>query len=495
MALLDADCYPPTHQQKQAKIETFIQSIDPDAVCQLASQHHDSEPCRIFQNTANGSFNVCFFVEFPARGTRWVVRIPLVSSVYNVWDKVQSEVATIRYLEEKTKIPVPHVHAFGPADTADERNPLGLAFMIIDYIPGQSLDVVSFLEGPSERREHFYSQLIDILAELRQQEFDQAGSLMPDPCGTSTPVLGPLQSMQLNELQVARGCEAVRPATYDSVAGFAWHQFEVLNQKYQLPLSEMGLRTAQLEVFGLHNMKQCMSDYVESEDSRGPFVLAHQDLRWSNIIVDESLNIQAILDWEWTTTVPRQFFIPPTWFAGRTPEWAAGVHYRIEYHWFFQVLRSKAETSQPCQQLAQEWGNNLASKVGFVLAVMLRHHSDFLALYYRGIFRKSFKTPIDETLAQFFAADDSTGLFAQDVQQRLEKSERYTQYLKDRGLFVARKLPKGTKSLPADQEEPSRDTTGDNQPARSDATSLPRSPATAPQATAPEVSSSARQPG
>lgn len=170
--------------------------------------------------------------------------------------------------------------------------------MILDYIPGQSLNIVSFVEGPRERRDHFYSQLIDILVELRQQEFDRAGSLMPDPRGTSTPVLGPLQSMQLNELQVERGSEAVRPATYNSVADFAWHQFDVLNQKYQLPLSEMPLRTAQLEVFGLHDMKQRISNYIESETGQEPFVLAHPDLRWSNIIVDESLNIQAILDWE-----------------------------------------------------------------------------------------------------------------------------------------------------------------------------------------------------
>lgn len=138
--------------------------------------------------------------------------------------------------------------------------------MILDYIPGQSIDIASFVKGPRERRDHFYSQLIDILVELRQQEFDRAGSLMLDPRGTSTAVLGPLQSMQLNELQVERGSEAVRPATYDSVADFAWHQFDILNQKLQLPMSEMDLRTAQLEVFGLHDMKKRLSDYVESEN-------------------------------------------------------------------------------------------------------------------------------------------------------------------------------------------------------------------------------------
>lgn len=98
MALAATDCYPPTHEQSQAKIKAFIDSIDPDAVCRLASRFHDSKSCRIFRNAANGSFNVCLFVEFPENDTRWVVRIPLAPSVYNVWDKVQSEVATMRHV-------------------------------------------------------------------------------------------------------------------------------------------------------------------------------------------------------------------------------------------------------------------------------------------------------------------------------------------------------------------------------------------------------------
>lgn len=88
--------FPITDEQKEERVNAFIDSIDPDAVCSLASRHHGSQPCRLFQKAANGSYNVCYFVEFPNDGTRWVVRIPLVPTVRNVWDKVQSEVATMR---------------------------------------------------------------------------------------------------------------------------------------------------------------------------------------------------------------------------------------------------------------------------------------------------------------------------------------------------------------------------------------------------------------
>lgn len=97
---------------------------------------------------------------------------------------------------------------------------------------------------------------------------------------------------------------------------------------------------------------------------------------------------------------------------------------------------------------------------------MLRHHSDFLALYYKNIFPKFSETPLDDTLTQFFAADGSAaaGPLALDVQQRFQNSERYTQYLKDEGLFVACETPEGAKGLPVDQGGPDRKIATEYQP-------------------------------
>ncbi|KAK0721847.1 hypothetical protein B0T26DRAFT_700441 [Lasiosphaeria miniovina] len=87
--------FPPTYDQIEGALKAFIDSIDPDAVCSLASLHNSSKNCRMFRDAASGSYNVCYFVEFDD-GTQWVVRIPLEPCISNVWDKVQSEVATIR---------------------------------------------------------------------------------------------------------------------------------------------------------------------------------------------------------------------------------------------------------------------------------------------------------------------------------------------------------------------------------------------------------------
>jgi len=361
------------------------------------------------------------------------VRIPSKSSVYNIWDKVQSEVTTIRYLEANTTIPVPHIHAFGRGGCVNKNNPTGHTFIIHDYIPGQSLNVSAFRKESIERRKYFYLQLIDILAQLRQQEFDQAGSLMPDPDGGNSPVVGPMLSIQLNDLQLECRDVPTHSAKFTSAIDFAFHQYHILTQKYRLPAFKMSQEVAELEVFGLEDLKKRLFDYIDQRWNHGPFVLTHADLRWSNIIVDEDYRIRGVIDWEWSGTVPRQFFLPPTWLAGRPPDWVSEVQYRSEYRLFFDTL--KAATSQPSRQLANEWGRTLPARVDLSMAVILRHHSCFVNMYYRGIFPRFYNGTRGDIVKQFFERDGKDGRFTLDIQWKLENSERYTQYLVENGFM------------------------------------------------------------
>jgi hypothetical protein len=87
--------YPITYEQQDAKNKEFVESISKDAVCDLASRRRHGKPCRI-SDVANGSFNACFFVEFPDDGIRWIVRISVDCAIHNAWAKLQSEVASLR---------------------------------------------------------------------------------------------------------------------------------------------------------------------------------------------------------------------------------------------------------------------------------------------------------------------------------------------------------------------------------------------------------------
>ncbi len=131
--------------------EIFITKITQNeaAIRKLASSHHpDGEDCTVFGQT-RGSFNYCFFVRFDPSGMRWVVRIPLIPCLAFVEEKLEAEIATMkyvallgdergpnpprRYLSSRTTIPPPTVHAY----SIQKSNPIGLPYMILDYKEGR----------------------------------------------------------------------------------------------------------------------------------------------------------------------------------------------------------------------------------------------------------------------------------------------------------------------------------------------------------------------
>ncbi|KAH9207637.1 hypothetical protein DL95DRAFT_468489 [Leptodontidium sp. 2 PMI_412] len=259
---------------------------------------------------------------------------------------------------------------------------------------------------------------------------------MPDPDGGDTPVVGPLLSIQLNDLQLETRDFSTQPAKFASAIDFAFHQYHLLDQKYRLPAYKMSEEVAQLEVFGLEDLKGRLFDFI--------------DHRWTH---DEDYRIRGVFDWEWSGTVPRQFFLPPTWLAGLPPDRVSEVQYRIEYRLFFDAL--KAATSQPCLQLANEWGQTLPTRVDLPLAVTLRHHSSFVNMYYRGIFPRFHNGSRHDVVKQFFERDGKNGQFTLDLQRKLEDSERYTQYLEENG-FIPCQSPELTLSSLRERQRPDK---------------------------------------
>lgn len=85
---------PLTDQQRKLKADEFINSIDTDAIRALASKYTGGLPCSI-RCRHQGSFNVCFILDF-SNGTTRLVRLPIEPAVHDVWDKVCSEVYTMQ---------------------------------------------------------------------------------------------------------------------------------------------------------------------------------------------------------------------------------------------------------------------------------------------------------------------------------------------------------------------------------------------------------------
>lgn len=185
------------------------------------------------------------------------------------------------------------------------------------------------------------------------QEFDHAGSLMTDPEG-ATILTCPL-SIDLNMLQLYETKQIIPCGKQSSVIDFAFCRYHVLFERLDQPFSEMDEDDAQHEVFALEDFKGRLFSFIDPLLNHCPFVLAHGDLRPSNIIVNEDLTINAIIDWEWSGTIPRQFFIPPTWFAGHEASEVSSKEYHLEYAKFYSILKEAGSRSISCRKLAEEW--------------------------------------------------------------------------------------------------------------------------------------------
>lgn len=72
----------------------FVESLLPSKIEALASRYNGNKSCHI-TGQARGSYNTCFFVRFD-NAEEWVVRIPIEPALYNPWDALLSEVATIK---------------------------------------------------------------------------------------------------------------------------------------------------------------------------------------------------------------------------------------------------------------------------------------------------------------------------------------------------------------------------------------------------------------
>ncbi|KAL5584116.1 hypothetical protein FOVSG1_015467 [Fusarium oxysporum f. sp. vasinfectum] len=115
-----------------------------------------------------------------------------------------------------------------------------------------------------------------------------------------------------------------------------------------------------MEIFAVNHLKQLTEELA---DDPGCFVLSHSDLRPPNIIVDDDFNITSILDWEWTHTVPRQFFMPPSWITLHNLVESAELGHSESFPEFREVLEEMAKSSSFYRPLADEWEPDLLKKL------------------------------------------------------------------------------------------------------------------------------------
>jgi hypothetical protein len=339
-----------------------------------------------------------------------------------------------RYIKSKTTVPLPDIHAYGRDKSLTRNSSTTTAFLILDFLPGQPLDLQALANDTPLRRKHFYTQLIELMAQLRKLEFTSSGSLMPGREGV--PVVDEILSIPLNEFQNESNQARSLPKAR-SARRFALNQLNLIREEYRLPRSELSRETVELELFALNHLEQLIPELTASERDSDCFVLSHSDLRPANIIVDDRLNIKCIIDWEWAYTVPRRLFMPPSWITLYDTDSTSKVDRSNLFPEFHDILETMASSSSLYRSLANEWGSDLPNNLILPLAEILQRHSNLLHIYYKFIFPRCFSKPRQEVVAEFLQGSrHGSKNCTSKVQERMDDSNRYIQYLKDKGLYI-----------------------------------------------------------
>jgi hypothetical protein len=209
---MDSDEVSQSHESTVADWLRRLRKYNTHGIEKLASSYRSSDKC-ICVKMINGSFNWCFKVVFDD-GTEWAVRFPVAGNVMHPEEKVQREVAVMRFIKERTLVPVPNIIAFGMA--ADNHDPEMGPFIIEEWIDGVPLStIMEELPRPSwgpvlrgdlndETLHTIYRQVARILLELSMHNFDKIGALSLVEHGDSTTswqVTSAPMTLKMNEIE------------------------------------------------------------------------------------------------------------------------------------------------------------------------------------------------------------------------------------------------------------------------------------------------------
>jgi hypothetical protein len=260
--------------------------------------------------TAKGTFNICYWVRVEGLPEQWVVRFPLVGMVPMdmMTAKFSGEIATLRFLREKTSVRVPRLIGYSLGD-----EDISIPFMITQNVPGLPLTIYWSRFG---KHSSCVDRILDSLAqqylELLSHPFDRIGSLRLTPDGKSWEIgTSPISVDQFDTSRDGLKITLSKPHTtsldyYVSQT----HLFKrYTNEQRNSVCDEQDaiLKYITPEVF-----RRVIPHFNNDRFNCGPFFLFHLDLHPTNVITNNNWEVEAILDWEFASALPIEVaFSPP----------------------------------------------------------------------------------------------------------------------------------------------------------------------------------------
>ncbi|CAG8961750.1 hypothetical protein HYFRA_00006293 [Hymenoscyphus fraxineus] len=350
-----------------------------------------------------GGFNILFKIEVEGMASDVFMRLPCPDVSQFPSEKTLYEGATARYVKQYTKIPTPKVFYYGDESELGpfmilERIPdCGLmSFRICAHIENTDIPVVLDPDISESSLERFYTKAALCLLRLSRLSFNRIGSLSEGEDNTFSITGRPLCKNMNNMLQLANIPRSVLPLeskTYSTadewyVALAEMHIAQLIFQHNDLVRSEDDCRNKyvarqifrrlakdrQLSIFGFSNDKwSAQSETWTSKLSPAPsnvdsFTLWADDFRPGNMLIDDSDELAAVIDWEFTYAAPTQFALDsPWWLLLEVPEmWKTGID-----DWC-KVYGMRLRTFLSAMEKAEKEENAGSEKVTFLLSTHMR---------------------------------------------------------------------------------------------------------------------------
>ena len=246
-----------------------------------------------------GAFNKIYRVSCGTHA--FILRISLpVDPFY----KTESEVATLRFMREYGRIPVPAVKAFNSCAT----NPIGFEWILMELMPGVSLQD-RWPELSWTAKERIVEQLASYYSTMSRYALNGIGNIYPEwrQSDLSAPEVSRIVSMPF-----FWGDHVMHPiprgpfkSSHDWVAARLSLYEE--DAKQMLQAKDQERHDDAKRSLSIVNRLQKLLPRVFPKGPKGhevETILLHNDLNLSNILVDEDGQLTAILDWEAVTAVP-----------------------------------------------------------------------------------------------------------------------------------------------------------------------------------------------
>ncbi|KAI1875415.1 hypothetical protein JX265_004473 [Neoarthrinium moseri] len=263
--------------------------VDIENLCRKELRIDTGDTCAV-SFRAEGAFNKLYLIEM--NQGKSLLRVSLPVHPHN---KTRGEVTTLRFLRDRTDVPVPEVIAFD--DSSD--NLIGFEWILMEMMPGVSV----------YKRWRTLTMFQKVALVQRVAELQTQISLK------SFSKIGTLKSSDHFDYDVGRGPFR---SSYDYLMSY----IEIIIKDYMTAIveaeDEEDKEDAEAALALARRLASLLPKIFPSlQCPPERTVIWHDDLSLQNILVDEQGNITAVVDWECVSATP-------LWVATKAPKFLEG---------------------------------------------------------------------------------------------------------------------------------------------------------------------------